>query len=63
MKPRENGLKMEPMAALPRATEMSGRGQTRLFEFTQQLHLGDEPSEWDTIPGEIFVGKIGIRFP
>lgn len=57
MKPQENGFKMEPMPTLLRATETSERAQTRLFEFTKQLHLGDEPSEWDTIPGEIFVKK------
>lgn len=42
---------------------MSERVKRRLFEFTKQLQLGDEPSEWDTLPGEIFVRKIGLRFP
>lgn len=51
------------MLTLSRATETSGRVKARLFEFTKQLYLGDEPSEWDTIPGEIFVRKIGIDFP
>lgn len=43
--------------------EMSERVKRRLFEFTKQSQLGDEPSEWDTLPGEIFVRKIGLRFP
>ena len=42
---------------------MSERVKRRLFEFTKQSQLGDEPSEWDTLPGEIFVRKIGLRFP
>lgn len=48
---------MKPELALSRTTEMSRQVTARLFEFIEQLHLEDEPSEWDTISGEIFVKK------